>query len=136
MRYQGLDRAAKPASSLLKAVANHRRLSILCHLAHAEHAVGELSEKVGLSQSALSQHLAKLRRDNLVSTRREAQTIYYSLNGERGMANVTEQLAITGQAYRLLGAPDRLAHLIFGAEGTESFAQKLGTHLTPALARV
>ncbi|MEJ1994102.1 MAG: metalloregulator ArsR/SmtB family transcription factor [Limibacillus sp.] len=83
MRYQGLDRAAKPASSLLKAVANDRRLSILCHLAHAEHAVGELSEKVGLSQSALSQHLAKLRRDNLVSTRREAQTIYYSLNGER-----------------------------------------------------
>jgi len=83
MKYQGLDQAAKSASSLLKAVANDKRLSILCHLAHAEHAVGELSEKVGLSQSALSQHLAKLRRDNLVSTRREAQTIYYSVNGER-----------------------------------------------------
>ncbi len=83
MRYQGLDQAAKHASALLKAVANEKRLSILCHLAHAEHAVGELSEKVGLSQSALSQHLAKLRRDDLVETRREAQTIYYSLNEER-----------------------------------------------------
>ncbi len=82
MRYEALNYASKSASLLLKAVGNEKRLSILCHLAHAEHAVGELSEKVGLSQSALSQHLAKLRRDNLVATRREAQTIYYSLNGD------------------------------------------------------
>ena len=55
---------------------------ILCKLAIGEWSVGELEDVVGLSQSALSQHLARLRRDNLVKTRREAQTIYYSLAGE------------------------------------------------------
>lgn len=80
MRYQGLEQAAKHASVILKAVANEKRLAILCCLAHQEYAVGHLSERVGLSQSALSQHLAKLRRDGLVNTRRDAQTIYYSLS--------------------------------------------------------
>jgi DNA-binding transcriptional ArsR family regulator len=67
---------------LLKALSNEHRLMILCKLAIGEWSVGELEEVVGLSQSALSQHLARLRRDNLVKTRREAQTIYYSLAGE------------------------------------------------------
>ncbi len=72
---------ARPASSLLKAMSNERRLMILCHLMEGEKSVGQLEGLIGISQSALSQHLARLRRDNLVSTRREAQSIYYSLSG-------------------------------------------------------
>ena len=74
-----LQAHARPASRLLKAMSNHYRLLILCHLVDAECSVGELVRRVGLSQSALSQHLARLRRDSLVQTRREAQTIYYTL---------------------------------------------------------
>ncbi|HYE51271.1 MAG TPA: metalloregulator ArsR/SmtB family transcription factor [Azospirillaceae bacterium] len=77
---------ARKASSLLKVMGNERRLLILCHLAEGERSVGELEDLVGLSQSALSQHLAKLRREKLVRTRRSAQTIYYSLNGREAMA--------------------------------------------------
>ena len=64
--------------TLLKAMSNRRRMIILCALCQKEQSVGELEKKVGLSQSALSQHLARLRRDGFVKTRREAQTIYYS----------------------------------------------------------
>ncbi|SRR5690554_6133338 len=71
---------AGDAANLLKALANPHRLQILCALGTGEMAVGELNEIVPLSQSALSQHLAKLRSDGLVETRRESQTIYYHLN--------------------------------------------------------
>lgn len=74
---------AKEASQLLKALANENRLMILCSLAQGELHVSELNERLDLSQSALSQHLAWLRRENLVATRRDAQTIYYSLQGTR-----------------------------------------------------
>lgn len=67
------------AAQLLKALANEKRLLILCMLADGEHSVGELNAALDLSQSALSQHLAVLREEGLVDTRREAQTIYYSL---------------------------------------------------------
>lgn len=67
---------------LLKAMANEHRLAILCRLAPGEASVGELTEAVGLSQSALSQHLARLRAEGLVSTRRAAQQIFYSLASE------------------------------------------------------
>ncbi|MFK7840040.1 MAG: ArsR/SmtB family transcription factor [Bdellovibrionales bacterium] len=70
------------ASVLLKALSNQKRLHIACVLQNGEKAVGELEKIIGLSQSALSQHLARLRRDNIVKTRREAQTIYYSLDNE------------------------------------------------------
>jgi DNA-binding transcriptional ArsR family regulator len=70
---------AGDAARLLKALANESRLMILCLLAQGERSVGELNAEVPLSQSALSQHLSVLRRDGLVSTRRESQTIYYSL---------------------------------------------------------
>ncbi|SFX10668.1 ArsR/SmtB family transcription factor [Marinospirillum alkaliphilum] len=73
---------AKQATNLLKAMANENRLMILCYLDGRELSVSELNNCLDLSQSALSQHLAVLRRDNLVKTRRESQTIYYSLNGE------------------------------------------------------
>jgi len=67
------------ASGLLAAIGNDKRLKILCELAEGEVSVGSLAKKVDLSQSALSQHLAKLRALKLVSTRRDAQTIYYSV---------------------------------------------------------
>ena len=70
---------ATEASRLLKALANEKRLLLLCKLVEGERSVSELNSSIELSQSALSQHLAVLRSDGLVSTRREAQTIYYSL---------------------------------------------------------
>ncbi len=79
---QRLEENARRASTLLKAMSNQHRLMILCQISDQEKSVGELEEIIGLSQSALSQHLARLRRDNLVQTRRDAQTIYYSLKGE------------------------------------------------------
>ncbi|MEI7607872.1 MAG: metalloregulator ArsR/SmtB family transcription factor [Rhodospirillaceae bacterium] len=86
MRIEELQVNAREASALLKAMSNERRLMILCHLARGEKTVGQLEELVSLSQSALSQHLARLRRDRLVRTRRNAQSIYYSLNGNQAVA--------------------------------------------------
>ncbi len=83
---QELHRSARRASSLLKAMGNPHRLLVLCQLLHGEKNVGQLERLIGLSQSALSQHLARLRRDGLVKTRRVAQTIYYSLAGEEASA--------------------------------------------------
>ena len=80
---QELKAHALEATQLLKALANENRLMILCSLAQGELSVGELNDKVSLSQSALSQHLAWLRREQLVQTRRDAQTIYYSLQGTK-----------------------------------------------------
>ncbi len=74
---------AKQAARLMKALANDSRLMILCYLDGKELSVSELNQHLDLSQSALSQHLAVLRRDGLVKTRRDSQTIYYSLEGNR-----------------------------------------------------
>jgi ArsR family transcriptional regulator, virulence genes transcriptional regulator len=81
------------AANLLSAMANPKRLMILCCLVKGEVAVGALATKVGLSQSALSQHLSKLRAQKLVNTRRDAQTIYYSSSAESVM-KVLETLEI------------------------------------------
>lgn len=70
---------AGEAAALLKALAHEARLLVLCQLLEGEHSAGALQEASGLSQSALSQHLAKLREEGLVATRREAQTIFYRL---------------------------------------------------------
>ena len=70
------------AAALLSAMANPKRLLILCNLIEGEIAVGALAVKVDLSQSALSQHLSKLRALKLVNTRRDAQTIYYSSSSD------------------------------------------------------
>ena len=74
-----MDAHAADAAQLLKALGNEQRLHILCHLLDGPLSVGELNQRLELSQSALSQHLALLRELELVDTRREAQTIYYSL---------------------------------------------------------
>jgi len=82
---------ADAAASFLKELANARRLMIVCELLQGERSVGALESVVGLSQSALSQHLAKLRRSRMVKTRRESQTIYYSL-ADPGARKVIEAL--------------------------------------------
>jgi len=74
-----LESHAGIAARMLRALANERRLAILCELVDDERSVGDLVAAVGLQQSALSQHLAKLRAAGIVATRREAQTIYYRL---------------------------------------------------------
>lgn len=75
---------AGEATNLLKAMANEHRLLILCHLAGSgELSVGDLVDRVGLSQSALSQHLAKLRAEGLVATRKQAQAVYYKVDDPR-----------------------------------------------------
>lgn len=81
---------AADAASLMKALGNESRLMILCMLTEGERSVSDLNEIIPLSQSALSQQLARLRQQGLVKTRRESQTIFYSL--ARGPADRVIQL--------------------------------------------
>ena len=92
------ENAAK-ATLLLKSMANETRLMILCQLLNGEKSVGEMHENIPLSQSALSQHLAVLRRERLVSTSRVAQSIFYSLASE-------DVRAIIETLYQLYCAPE------------------------------
>ena len=87
-----LSAKAADASRLLSALANEHRLAILCRLVEGERSVGALVKDVGLTQSALSQHLARLRADGIVATRRHAQTIYYRL-ASNAAADVMATLA-------------------------------------------
>jgi DNA-binding transcriptional ArsR family regulator len=80
MNLQEMLQNSAKAVQLLKAVANEQRLLILCYLLNGEMSVGEMNQKLELSQSALSQHLALLRKDKLVKTRKAAQTVYYSID--------------------------------------------------------
>ncbi|MFC4732056.1 ArsR/SmtB family transcription factor [Salipiger abyssi] len=73
---------ARSAASFLKTLAHEGRLMILCHLGSGEKSVGELEELLGIRQAAVSQMLARLREEGLVSTRRDGKTIYYSLATE------------------------------------------------------
>jgi DNA-binding transcriptional ArsR family regulator len=74
-----LEAKAAEAARLLRLLANERRLLVLCHLAAGEMTVGALAGAVGLSQPALSQHLARLREDGLVATRKASQAVFYRL---------------------------------------------------------
>lgn len=78
-----METRADEVAAVLSLMGNPKRLMILCHLAEGEHSVGALAKAVGLSQSALSQHLARLREAGAVATRRESQSIYYHLADER-----------------------------------------------------
>lgn len=91
-----LELRSAEAARLLKLIANERRLLILCQLAAApEMSVGGLAQAVGLSQSALSQHLAKMREEGLVASRREAQTVYYRITD----AKAARLLALLKEIY-------------------------------------
>ncbi len=78
-----MSRRAEEAAVLMRALSHEARLRVLCELSSGEKSAGELVQSSGLSQSALSQHLARLREDGFVSTRREAQTIFYSVADEK-----------------------------------------------------
>jgi ArsR family transcriptional regulator, virulence genes transcriptional regulator len=79
-----LEEKAAEVAGVLRMLANEKRLLILCHLVkEGEISVTPLAGLVGLSQSALSQHLARLREDGLVATRRESQVLYYRISDER-----------------------------------------------------
>ncbi len=91
---------AGSAAKLLKALANEQRLLVLCSLVDGERSVGEINERVALSQSALSQHLALLREAGVVKTRRESQTVWYSL------ADGPVEL-VMGALYQAFCAPSR-----------------------------
>ena len=99
MNLEEMKLKAGAAEALLKAVANRNRLIILCELLRGELSVAGLRGAIRLSQSALSQHLARLRADKLVTTRRESQTIHYTLASN----NVRELIDLL---YRLYCAPD------------------------------
>ena len=104
-RMAGMDPAdmaehATQAAALLKALAHPARLLVLCQLVEDEYSVGELQPMTGLSMSALSQHLSVLREMQLVATRREGQTVYYSL--VRGPA-----VSVLGALYQEFCAPTR-----------------------------
>ena len=86
------EASAGRAATLLRLLANEKRLMILCQLADGELAVGDIQSRVGLSQSALSQHLALLRAEGIVATRREGQAIFYRLDDPAAM-RVIETLA-------------------------------------------
>jgi ArsR family transcriptional regulator, virulence genes transcriptional regulator len=86
------EASAGDAAKLLRALANERRLMILCQLSGSERSVGELQPLVGLSQSALSQHLAVLREEGVVATRREGQTVWYRI-ADPAAVRVIETLA-------------------------------------------
>ena len=82
----GLEANADEAARFLKLLANEHRLLILCHLvASGEMTVNALADVVGLSQSALSQHLARLRDDGLVVFRRDGQTLHYRVSDQRAV---------------------------------------------------
>ncbi|MEF9602284.1 metalloregulator ArsR/SmtB family transcription factor [Paracoccus sp. PXZ] len=78
-----LEGRAEYVAERLSMLANAKRLLILCELAKGEMSVGALQGRVGLSQSALSQHLARMREAEMVATRREAQTVYYRIDDPR-----------------------------------------------------
>lgn len=91
---------AEEAAALLSAMANTKRLLVLCNLVEGERSVGDLAQLVDLSDAALSQHLSKMRALGLVRTRRDGQTIFYSLASE----NVR---AVLDTLYRCYCAPER-----------------------------
>ncbi len=74
-----MERNASKAEAMLKSLANAKRLMILCYLVKSEHTVGELADLVGLSHSALSQHLAKMRESELVVSDKRGQQVYYHI---------------------------------------------------------
>jgi DNA-binding transcriptional ArsR family regulator len=75
-----LEAQAAQAATIMKAMAHEGRLLVLCYLSEAgEMSAGQLTQRIGLSQSALSQHLALLRADGLVATRKDGQSVYYRL---------------------------------------------------------
>ncbi len=94
-----MAQSAGRASALMKTLGHKDRLMILCQLADGEKSVGQIADLLEISQSPLSQHLSRMRKEGLVETRREAQTIYYSLKSGEA-SRIVEVL------YELFCAPE------------------------------
>ncbi len=90
-----MESAAESASKLMKTLGHRDRLMVLCQLVNGEKSVGEIAEALSLQQSPLSQHLARMRKEGLVKTRRESQTIYYSLAKD----DVTKVIGVLYELY-------------------------------------
>ncbi len=113
MNIEDFENQAKQATELLRSMSNEKRLMILCLLTGGELSVGKLETLVGLSQSALSQHLAILRKRGMVKTRRESQTIHYSL-ADPNAAKILETL------YGIFCPPGFDPHEATQSENTEA----------------
>jgi DNA-binding transcriptional ArsR family regulator len=97
--------AAAKASELMKTLGHKDRLMVLCHLASGEKSVGELAGLLDIPQSPLSQHLARMRKEKLVKTRRDAQTIFYSIASKEAerMVQLMHELYCSLPEVRLAG---------------------------------
>jgi len=97
--------AAAKASELMRTLGHKDRLMVLCHLISGEKSVGELAGLLEIPQSPLSQHLARMRKEELVTTRREAQTIFYSIasNEAARMVELMHELYCSEPRVRLTG---------------------------------
>ena len=93
-----MTRNAHSAAQFLRCISNPHRLMILCHLTHGEASVGQLERELGIRQAHLSQQLARLRQDGLVTTRRDSRTIYYALGSDAARD-------VVGLIYRLFCTP-------------------------------
>lgn len=100
-----MEANAARAVTMLKMLANKHRLILLCFLQEKEMSVSQLNELIPIPQSTLSQHLAFLRRENVVKTRRDAQTIYYSLHDK----NVAPIISVLYELYCKADAVDDMA---------------------------
>lgn len=107
MNIQDLSTKSEEAARLLALMANPHRLRVLCALQMGEHSVTALEKVVDLSQSALSQHLARLREANIVATRREAQTIYYTIADDRAGRLLTLLVELYCPSNKRAAAPRR-----------------------------
>lgn len=105
-----MNDAAEQASALLKALANRHRLLVVCQLLEGERSVGELAERLGIRDSTVSQHLALMRKDGLVTTRRDAQTIWYAIASP-------EARAVIETLYRLYCKPQKVCKPSAGRTG-------------------
>ena len=85
----GLQTSVQLAADLMKALSSENRLLLLCQLADRDKTVGELADSLGLRQAAVSQQLALLRKDGLVSARRDGRTMHYRLTGREARAVIT-----------------------------------------------
>jgi DNA-binding transcriptional ArsR family regulator len=97
--------AASKASELMKTLGHKDRLMVLCHLSSGEKSVGELARLLDIPQSPLSQHLARMRKEKLVTTRREAQTIYYAIASHEAarMVQLMHEIYCSEAEVRLAG---------------------------------
>ena len=121
----------------MKALANRHRLLIICQLIDGERSVGDLAEFLGLRDSTVSQHLALLRKDGLVSARRDAQTIYYSIASEpaREILKTLYHVVLHADAEELAKTEASYANVSGGTLRQVNVAQEISTTMRSGFTR-